>query len=135
MSDEKKLITDDDWKEQARQEKERLAQEEARITQEPLPAPGFMDVVNLIALQAMVGLGLLTGPDGERVPPSLDVAKHFIDLLAVLQDKTKNNLDPEEKQTLDAVTYDLRMRFVQIATGAPPVAPGPGTPPVPPPPG
>jgi len=50
------------------------------------------------------------------------VAKHFIDMLQVLEDKTKNNLTPAEKTLLDQVLYEMRMSFVQIAGGAPPGA-------------
>lgn len=128
MPDEKKIIVDDDWKAEARREKERLAQESAKS--EVLPAPAFGELINIIAMQAMAGLGLLAGPGGERFPPNLEVAKHFIDLLQVLDDKTKGNLTPEEKTLLDNVLYDMRMTFVQAAGGgAPPVGGAPARPP------
>ena len=114
--EEKKIIVDDDWKAEAKREKERLAAEPERVG--PLPAPNFAELVNLIAMQAMAALGLLVGPAGERVPPNLEVAKHFIDLLQMLEDKTKNNLAPAEKALLDQVLYELRMTFVQVAGGA-----------------
>jgi len=124
MAEEGKILfADDDWKEQARKEKERLAAQETAARPESIPPAGFADVLNLIAIQAMVGLGMVSGPGGERIPPSLDVARHFIDLLEVLQQKTKNNLTPEEQQVLDMVLYDLRLRYVEVmraAAGAPP---------------
>jgi hypothetical protein len=132
MADEgKRLIVDDDWKDQARREKEKLAEKEAATKREAVPEPSFGDLLNLVAIQAMVGLGMLTGPGGEQMPPNLDVAKHFVDLLAVLELKTRNNLTPEEKRLLDAVTYDLRMRFVEVAQAlgaAGPAAATPGEP-------
>lgn len=133
MSDEgKKLIADDDWKEEARREKEKLAEQEA-AAHEKLPVASLADLVNLIGIQAMVGLGMMAGPQGERIPPNLEIAKHFIDLLGVLQEKTKNNLTAEEQGLLDQVAHDLRMRYVDMAKmgGATPPSepPKPETPP------
>jgi len=119
--EEKKIIVDEDWKAEAKREKERLAEETAK--REPLPGPNFGELLNLIAMQAMAGLGLVSGPGGERIPPNLEIAKHFVDLLQVLEDKTKNNLTPEEKKLLDQVLYEMRMRYVQAAGGAPPPKP------------
>lgn len=121
--DQKKIIVDDDWKAEAKHEKERLTQETAR--QEAPPAPNFVELINMIAMQAMVGLGGMTGPGGERIPPSLELAKHYIDMLQVLEEKTKNNLTDEERKLLDQLLYEMRMRYVQSASGgaAPPGVP------------
>jgi hypothetical protein len=124
--EEKKIIVDDDWKAEAKREKERAAQEAVRT--EPLPSPAFGELVNIIVMQAMAGLGLLRGPGGESLPPNLEVAKHFIDLLQLLDDKTKGNLTPDEKRLLDQVLYETRMTFVQMAGGGVPGA-APGRPP------
>jgi hypothetical protein len=121
MPDEpKKIIVDDDWKAEARREKERLAEEEQARPQGGGPAgpAGFADILNLLVMQAMAGLGMLAAPGGQPLPPNLEMAKHFIDLLQVLEDKTKGNLTPEEKGLLDQVLYEMRMTFVQIAGGA-----------------
>ncbi len=128
MADEqKKIIVDDDWKAEARREKQRIAEQQQATAQEPLPNPSFAELVNLIAIQAMVGLGLVGGPGAERMPPNLDAAKHFIDMLQVLDDKTRNNLSPEEKRLLDSVLYEMRMRYVQMAGGS--IGPAPAAPP------
>lgn len=122
--EEKKIIVDDDWKAEAKREKERLAEETAKP--EALPDPSFAELINIIVMQALAGMGLLAGPGGERIPPNLEVAKHFVDLLQLMEDKTKGNLTPEEKKLLDQVLYETRMSFVQIAQGgAPPGAGGP----------
>jgi hypothetical protein len=121
--EEKKIIVDDDWKAEARKEKERLAQETAK--QEPLPDPNFAEVINMIAIQAMVGFGGMAGPGGERIPPNLEIAKHYVDMLQVLEDKTKGNLTDDEKNLLDQVIYEVRMRYIQSASGG---AVPPGTP-------
>lgn len=123
MADEsgKKLFVDDDWKAEAEREKERLAQQSAQRP-DKMPAASFAELVNLLAMQALAGLGLLTGPNGERVPPQLEIAKHFIDLVQALEDKTRGNLTPDEKKLLDQVLYELRMHYVQAASGG--AAPG-----------
>jgi hypothetical protein len=121
--EQKKIIVDDDWKAEAKREKERLAEETAKS--EPLPHPSFAELVNMIAMQAIVGLGGVAGPGGERIPPSLEVAKHYVDMLQILEDKTKNNLTEEEQKLLDQVLYEIRMRYVQSASGGvvPPTTP------------
>ncbi len=136
MSDDStgKLHIDGDWKEEAALEKKRLAEQEEKASQARGPAggpegsAGFPDLLNMLAMQAVVGLGGMQGPDGEQMPPNPQIAKHYIDLLDVLERKTKGNLSDEEKETLDAVLYELRMRYVQTVSGDPGVAgpPAPG---------
>lgn len=116
--EEPKIIVDTDWKSQAQQEKERLEKETAGVTADQLPEPSFLEVVNMIGLQAMVGLGGLKTPDGQQMMPDLNVAKHNIDLLEVLQAKTKGNLEEKEQKILDTTIHELRMAFVQIASAA-----------------
>jgi hypothetical protein len=112
---EKKIIIDDDWKAEAKAEKERLKDETA--TPQELPDPSFAELINIVVMQAMAGMGLLAGPDGQRMPPNLPMAKHFIDMLQVLEDKTKGNLTDDEKKLLDQVLYETRMSFVELAGG------------------
>jgi hypothetical protein len=120
--EEKKIIVDDDWKAEAKKEKERLAQETTQ--QEAIPDPTFAELINMIAMQAIVGFGGMAGPGGERIPPNLDIAKHYVDMLQVLEDKTKGNLTDDEKKLLDQVAYEIRMRYIQAASGGtPPPAP------------
>jgi hypothetical protein len=107
MSDEsKRIIVDDDWKAEAQREKERLAKE-AEAARGPRPAGGFVELLNV--------LGGFAGPGGEPIPPNLEAAKHFIDLLRVLEEKTQGNLSDDEKKMLDQTLYELQMRFVQMA--------------------
>ncbi|GMU81200.1 MAG: DUF1844 domain-containing protein [Phycisphaerales bacterium] len=115
MSDQKRILVDDDWKAQAQAEKERLAEQTAQQEAGPAPAPQFAEILDLIVMQAAAGLGLMRGHGGERIPPNLEVAKHFIDLIQVLEDKTKGNLTPDEKKMMDGVLYEMRMRYVQVA--------------------
>ena len=128
------LYIDSDWKEEAAKEKERLAAEEAKQQEKAgaggPDAAGFLDLVNMMAMQAIVALGGGQGPGGEQYPANPAAAKHCIDLLGVLGEKTKGNLTEEEQRVMDSVLYELRMQFVQAAGGAGPAAP-PQAPPTP----
>ena len=130
MSDEPTdsgLHIDTDWKEEAAREKERLAQKEGQQTGAGGAVPeaaGFADLVNSIAMQAAIGLGGYEGPGGERIPPNLQLAKHHINMLDLLEQKTKGNLTAEEKRALDAVVYELRMQYVQRISQRPPTGVG-----------
>jgi hypothetical protein len=118
VSDTPRLQIDDDWKSEAAAEKQRLSETVDQQQGQRLPGADFIGLVNLIAMQAMVGLGGLAGPPGQEIPPNLELAKHHIDLLDVLEKKTANNLDPDEKRTLDTTLHQLRMAYVQMASGA-----------------
>jgi len=118
------LHIDSDWKTEAAREKERLAaQERKEAGSAGEPPIGFLDLVNLLAMQAAIGLGGYQGPGGERIAPNPIAAKHNIDLLEVLQEKTKGNLSADEEKMLGAVLYELRMNFVNATTTPPPAAP------------
>lgn len=78
----------------------------------PLPPPSFEFLVLSLRMQAEMSLGL--GPQQENLPePDLRLARHFIDLLAVLQDKTRGNLSMEEQRLLDNTVTELRFRYFQ----------------------
>lgn len=83
-----------------------------------LPPADFQYLVLFLATQALLCLGEQPDPmTGEKVE-NLPGAKHAIDLLSVIQDKTTGNLTDSEHQLLESMLYDLRMRYVQV-TGAP----------------
>ncbi|MDO8629299.1 MAG: DUF1844 domain-containing protein [Phycisphaerales bacterium] len=115
-----KLHIDSDWKAEAARDKERLAeQEKQRVPRgEAQTAAGFVELLNMLAMQAVIGLGGYQGPGGERIPPNPAAAKHHIDLLEVLEKKTAGNLSEEEKRTLDSVLYELRMQYVQVVSAS-----------------
>jgi len=119
------LHIDSDWKEEAAREKQRLAAEEKTTSKKSdVPAEAsFAELLNMLAMQAMIGLGGYQGPGGERIAPNPVSAKHFIDLLDVLEKKTQGNLDDDEKKALDAVLYELRMQYVSAVSGGSPVVP------------
>ena len=113
---------DEDWKKEAKRAKERLAKEEsADEGGEPdsrryaLPKPSFELMVTNFAIQALIAMGEIANPVTRRQQRDLDQAKHAIDLLGVLEEKTKGNLTEDEKRHLDGTLYDLRMRYVALS--------------------
>ncbi len=117
------LHIDTDWKTEAAQEKERLTQEDqtGAAAAGAVPGqPGLADLVNMLAMQAAIALGGFQGPGGEQMPPNPAAAKHYIDLLDVLDNRTKGNLTDDEQQMLDKVLYELRMQYVQMVGATPP---------------
>jgi len=87
-------------------------QEESHI---PLPPPSFSLLVLSLRAQAEMQLGLMQFGEEEKPEPDLDLARHTIDLMAVLLEKTKGNLELEEKRLLENSLTELRFRFVQAA--------------------
>jgi hypothetical protein len=88
---------------------------------EPEPEPllqegdqGFETLVSFLSATAMFQLGLLPGPAGERIPMDLENAHRTIDMLEVLQNKTRGNLTHDEIRLLEDVIYELRMSFVEL---------------------
>lgn len=84
-----------------------------------LGVPRFLDLVQSLQMGAMVGLGLLQGPDGKRPPVDLPAAKDAIDLLGILQEKTKGNLTKEEEEILREGLYHLRMGYMAMINAPP----------------
>lgn len=72
----------------------------------------FATFVISLGSSALMALGDLPGPDGKRATPNPELAHETIDILAMLEAKTRGNLTPEEAEVLTGLLYDLRMRFV-----------------------
>ncbi len=64
-------------------------------------------------------LGRIPSPDGRAVPPNLEAAKLFIDQLEMVQEKTRNNLSPQESQILEEALKNPRLAFVEASGGTP----------------
>lgn len=118
-----KLQIDSDWKAQAQAEKAKLLeQEKAKAeqagddAQEPskLPQADFKSLMGVLASQAIMGLGAMNDPKTGRVVIDLDGARFSIDLLGVLEEKTKGNLSDEQSKEITQILAELRSRFVQI---------------------
>jgi hypothetical protein len=84
----------------------------------PGPAPGvdFVTLVQSFFVTALHHLGLVPDREGGPPPePNLPAARQNIEILEVLQAKTRGNLDSDEQRMLDGVLYELRMRFVEVS--------------------
>jgi hypothetical protein len=77
----------------------------------------FILFVLSLASSAAIHFGDLPGPSGERGEPNLDGAAQMIEILSLLDQKTKGNLTAEERQVLEQVLYELRLRFVEASSG------------------
>jgi hypothetical protein len=81
-----------------------------------LPPATFTFLVLSLRAQTEIQLGLMHfGEDEEKPRPNLPIARHSIDLLAMLLEKTKGNLALEERRLLENSLTELRFRFVQIS--------------------
>lgn len=88
--------------------------EERSSSHPPLPPPSLDFLVLSIATQAQMHLGMFNfGEEKDKPEPDLDMARHNIDLLGVLQEKTKGNLTLEEERLLGNSLTELRFRYVQ----------------------
>lgn len=85
----------------------------------PLPPPSFEFLVLSLRSQAEMQLGLLHfGEEKDRPKPKLKLARHTIDLMAMLAEKTKGNLTLEEQRLLENSLTELRFRYVQAVEAA-----------------
>lgn len=136
-----KIIADDDWKAEARAEKERLTDEakEAEAAEGSEEAPSvFLQLLDLIAQQAIISLGGAQLPNGQTLPANPQAAKLFVDMLGALEVKTKGNLTEEEAEVMNSMLSRLRWAFSmsgspQPGAGGPPGAPDGSVPDAPPP--
>jgi hypothetical protein len=78
-----------------------------------LPPVDFHTFILSLGSSALLNLGELDQPDGTESHPDLPLAKHTIDIIAMLQTKTKGNLSPPEERLVESLLYDLRLRFVE----------------------
>jgi Domain of unknown function (DUF1844) len=143
MSEEKQLHIDEDWKAQVEQDKQKWRDQQRgqQPAQEPgdtrtdhvhevdqqidqragaqaaagrqLPPPSMLLLITTLSSQAMVAMGVMPAEDGKLHTADLEVAKHFIDMLGVLEDKTRNNLTQEETGYLGGTLHQLRLLFVE----------------------
>jgi hypothetical protein len=84
-----------------------------------LPEIDFSNFVLSLAASAMMQLGIVPDPEtGESLEPDFMIARHTIDTLEMLREKTRGNLDDEEAKLLDSMLYELRMRAVEKSAGS-----------------
>ncbi|MDQ6760223.1 MAG: DUF1844 domain-containing protein [Acidobacteriota bacterium] len=81
----------------------------------PLPPATFEFLIASLKMQAEVQLGLLHfGEEKDRPAPNLPVARHSIDMLSMLQEKTRGNLSMEEQRMIENSVTELRFRYIHV---------------------
>ena len=120
QNEEMKIHVDSDWKAQAQAEKERLSEQTDNAEDRPgagtMPEANFQTLVSTMATQALFAMGAIPDPrTGQRVA-HLELARHHIDMLTVIEAKTKGNLDEEEQKLLSTTLYELRNTYIQLST-------------------
>jgi len=130
---EPKIIVDEDWKSRVQREREELEQKQQQqpepssaSTQQQqatlrLPPASFSSLISSLTAQAAAALGDAAAPydpqkNAEQLEPklALELARHLIDTLAILDEKTRGNLTPEETALLEQGLHELRMAFVEV---------------------
>lgn len=81
---------------------------------EALPGIDFATFVMSLSHSAVLHLGEAPHPETNKFETNLPLARQTIDLLGVLEEKTKGNLTGDEERLLTQVLFDLRMRFVEV---------------------
>lgn len=132
MSDEKKIIIDEDWKAQVQAEKEAAANHDAGESAErqtaaatattssaaadpAMPPASFEMLVTTLATEALVAMGQMPHPLTGKAELHHNQAQYLIDTLDVLKQKSKGNLTTEEQDLIDSVLHQLRMLFIAVA--------------------
>lgn len=129
-SEKPKVIVDEDWKSRVQAEKEAARKapvDEPTKQAEPsgaaeqlmqLPEPSFSLLITTLATQVLAALGQTGGVEQGEIPVNLELAKHYIDTLDLLEKKTAGNLTDDESQLLTRFLYELRMLFVSVRNQA-----------------
>ncbi len=79
------------------------------------PDIGFSNLILSLGTSAMIHLGVIEDPQTKKKDKNLAMAKQEIDLIVMLEEKTKGNLTNSEKDVLEKVLYELRLRFVEAS--------------------
>ena len=104
-----------------------VAELDDHLDQEPTPEEveaardpaSFLNFLMSIASNAASALGMMEHPVTHQRDVDLELGKHWIDVLGMLQKKTQGNLTSQEKQMLESLLADLRMQFVSLSSAAP----------------
>jgi hypothetical protein len=112
---DKRTASEETKKEKAKKETKAEEKEARKEEEQPRPVPevNFSAFVYSLSTSALVHLGEIPEPITEKMDKNLPLAKQTIDILGILQEKTKGNLTQEEENLLNSFLYDLRMRYVK----------------------
>ena len=138
MSEEKKIIIDEDWKAQVQAEKQAEKQAAGKppapgeaapgeaasaagaSDDHPMPPASLELLVSSLVTEALIALGQVPHPATGKASFHPHLAKYMIDMIDMLHQKTKGNVTPEEEQFFDQLLHQLRMAFVALTSPGPP---------------
>jgi len=119
-----KIIVDEDWKNKVEAEREAQSADQPAATPPeaekgeaddgPLPPPNLLFLASSLYMQALVALGIIANPMSGKSQVHMPQAKHAIDTLQVLQDKTQGNRTADETEGIEAMLHELRMTYVAV---------------------
>ena len=127
---EKKIIVDEDWKTRVTAEKEAAEKQQAESDDDQsgqsesaasaeegaYPPASFEMLISSLATEAMMAMGQIPHPVTGQAEANLDQARYAIDLLEILQEKTKGNLDDQQDNALRDILHQLRMSYIAANT-------------------
>jgi len=96
-------------------EKEPLKSENKESPKEFLPPLDFSSIVFPFYTQALFKMGVLEDSDEPKAAENLELARRLIDILGLLQDRTRGNLNPDEEKFLQSCLEQLKMHFLEKA--------------------
>ena len=110
-SEERKKKVDEAWKDAV--QKERSQDESAQGAGAEYPREAnFALFLSGLMLEGLMALGELENPLTKKKEVNLEQARYIIDIISVLKEKTKNNLNKEEEVAMDQMLYELRTRYI-----------------------
>ncbi len=98
---------------EAKENYEKKSREFSQTEETQLPKVTFSTFIFSLASSALMHLGEVPDPVSKKVSVNLTMARQIIDTLAIIEEKTKGNLDKDEENLLKSLLYDLRIKFVQ----------------------
>ncbi len=111
--DEKGELKAEKPKDEKRKEEQKKEPPKPKAETPPLPEVNFTSLIFSLSSSALFHFGEIEDPQTGQKKKDLPIAKHAVDTIAMLEEKTKGNLTEEEKKFLKSVLTDLRWRYVK----------------------
>jgi Domain of unknown function (DUF1844) len=89
-----------------------------KVAEEPGVPIDFATFILSLSSSSAIHLGLVPHPENEKIETNLPMAKQTIDIIDILQEKTKGNLTEDEERLLGEILYNMRMAFVRATSQA-----------------
>ena len=111
--DKRRIFKEDNPSTQQTQDAQKTQETQQTQATQPLPPVNFATFIVSLSSSALVHLGEIPDPTTGQYNKNLTLAKQTIDILEMLKEKTKGNLDPDEEGLLTNIIFDLRVRYVK----------------------